>query len=150
MSGTYDVQIVVVPRWYMIALYYPEDFYLKEKIVNPDDETDVQYKLTDQLDTDLIQAYAAMNKYKFQGALSYNNNATKGKDKTESSKTIEYDGLKVDTITILENFKFPYSYKNMRYSYPTLSLEGKTGSKDAKNGFVYDLVIDKVILKRKD
>jgi hypothetical protein len=63
--------------------------------------------------------------------------------------TKEYDGLKVDTITIAE-VEFPYSYKNMRYSYPTLALEGKTGSKDAKNGFVYDLVIDKVILKRKD
>ena len=45
---------------------------------------------------------------------------------------------------------FPFSYKNMRFAYPTLIIEGSTGSKDVKNGYRYDLVIDKIILRRKD
>ncbi len=64
--------------------------------------------------------------------------------------TSTYEGKKVDTITVATDFEFPFSYKNMRFSYPTLIFEGATSKTDAKNGFVYDVVIDKIILRRKD
>ena len=127
MSGKYDIQIVVVPRWYMEIL----------------SESDIDF-----LNEEKADSAAAVNKYKFRTQISYNNNAAK--DKTSSWVTSTYDGLKVDTITVAEDFEFPYSYKNMRYSYPTLIFEGQTSKNDAKSGFVYDIVIDKIILKRKD
>ena len=127
MSGKYDIQIVMVPRWYM-------------EILN---ESDIDF-----LNEEKADSAAAVNKYKFKTQISYCNNAAK--DKTSSWVTSTYDGLKVDTITVAEDFEFPYSYKNMRYSYPTLIFEGATSKNDAKSGFVYEIVIDKIILKRKD
>lgn len=149
MSGKYDIQLVVVPRWYIdivSASSIADDFYTLQPVVDPEDETVVQYETT--LNTEYIEQLAAINKYKFKTQISYNNNTTK--DKTSSWVTSTYDGLKVDTITVAEDFEFPYSYKNMRYSYPTLIFEGATSKSDAKNGYIYDIVIDKIILKRKD
>ena len=102
---------------------------------------------TDEIDTAYVRSLAAINQQKFRTQISFNNDAAK--DKTSSWVTSTSDGLKVDTVTIAEDFEFPYSYKNMRFSYPTLIIEGYTGKNDAKNGFVYDLVIDKIILRRK-
>jgi hypothetical protein len=114
---------------------------------------------------DYVVKLASQGKYKFKTQISYNNNSTK--DKTSSAVTSTYEGIKevdvekdgvmikdtiavgVDTITVAKDFEFPYSYKNMRFSYPTLYIQGAVGKSDAKNGFVYDIVIDKVILKRK-
>ena len=149
MSGKYDVQIVVVPRWYIdlvSASSIPDEFFVEKLIADPEDESVVYYKKV--LNTEYIEQLAAANKYKFRTQISYNNNAAK--DKTSSWVNSTYDGLKVDTITVAEDFEFPYSYKNMRFSYPTLIFEGATSKNDAKNGFVYDVVIDKIILKRKD
>lgn len=155
MSGKYDIQIVVVPHWYMDianASGISDDFYVQQvdTIVNPEDERDTTfvYTPTDELNEHYIDSIANIYKYKIKATLSYNNNAAR--DKTQASKVIDYNGLKVDTLTVIEDFEFPYSYKNMRYSYPTLYIEGSTGKNDAKNGYVYDLVVDKIILKRKD
>ena len=154
MSGKYDIQIVVVPHWYMDLAqegYIDEKFYIQrvDTLVNPEDETDTTFVQipTDELDTHYIDSIAGINKYKIKATLSYSNNTAR--DKTEASKVIDYDGLKVDTLTVLSDFEFPYSYKNMRFTYPTLYIEGQTGRNDPKNGFVFDLVIDKIILKRK-
>ena len=151
MSGKYDVQVVVVPHWYIdivSASEIEDKFYKLDTLVNEMDETDTTFVRTTEIDTNYVKSLAAINQYKFRTQISYNNDAAK--DKTSSYVTSTYDGLKVDTITVAEDFEFPYSYKNMRFSYPTLILEGYTGKNDAKNGFVYDLVIDKIILKRKD
>ena len=127
MSGKYDIQLVVVPHWYM-------------EILN---ESTIDF-----LNEEKADSAAAVNKYKFRTQISYCNDAAK--DKTSSWVTSTYDGLKVDTITVAEDFEFPFSYKNMRFSYPTLIFEGQTSKNDAKSGYVYDIVIDKIILKRKD
>ena len=151
MSGKYDVQVVVVPHWYIdivSASEIEDKFYKLDTLVNEMDETDTTFVRTAEIDTNYVKSLAAINQYKFRTQISYNNDAAK--DKTSSYVTSTYDGLKVDTITVAEDFEFPYSYKNMRFTYPTLILEGYTGKNDAKNGFVYDLVIDKIILKRKD
>lgn len=160
MSATYDIKIVVVPRWYMDIAQdggIGSRFYKVDTLVNEFDETDTTFSV--KLDEEYIQTLASINKYKFKATLSYANN--KNKDATISTpKPIEYNGLKVDTLTVIENFKFPYSYKNMRFTYPTLYLEGAATKSDVSPKgidkdpymphFVYDLVIDKIILERKD
>lgn len=158
MSGKYDIQVVCVPHWYIdiaSASQIDEKFYaIVDTIVSEEDITDTTFvRSTTQLDTDYIQKLASVNKYKIIATLTYNDGQANGRDKTQRltpSKGISYDGLKVDTLTLAEDFEFKYSYKNMRYSYPTIYIEGGTSSTDAKNGYVYDLVIDKFILKRKN
>ena len=61
-----------------------------------------------------------------------------------------YDGLRVDTITVAEDFEFPTSYKNVHTSYPVLYIECSTSKSDIKNGFIYNLCIDKIILRSKE
>lgn len=57
--------------------------------------------------------------------MRYNKNASQDV-MSKFTQDFEYDGTKVDTIKIFEDFEFPYSYKNLRYSYPTLMLVGAT------------------------
>ena len=129
-SGKYDIYVVMVPYWYkMIA------------------EEDIS---EESLDQHYIDSISAMTKMSFTTRIRYNNNAENGKDVlSQKSQTYEYDGTKVDTILVAEDFEFPYSYKNLRFSYPTLLFEGATKSAMIKNGFMYFLCIDRVILKRK-
>ena len=170
MSGKYDVQVVVVPRWYVDianAAEIDEKFYkVVDTLVNELDITDTTFVRGEEIDMDYVLKLANQNKYKFKTQISYNNNSSK--DKTSTAVTSTYEGVKaievekdgemveimqvvgVDTITVAKDFEFPYSYKNMRFAYPTLYIEGATGKKDAEKGFVYDIVIDKIILKRKD
>ena len=131
MSGKYDIQVVVVPHWYMEIA---EASKIKPIFLIPEK----------------VDSAAAVNKYKFRTQICYNQKGDGTKDKTSSWVTSTYEGKKVDTITVATDFEFPFSYKNMRFSYPTLIFEGATSKTDAKNGFVYDVVIDKIILKRKD
>ena len=151
MSGKYDIQVVVVPRWYIDIVsgsQIEDKFYKLDTLVNELDETDTTFVPTTEIDTNYVKSLASINKFKFRTQIWYND----GKDVNKKSSwvTSTSDGLKVDTITIAEDFEFPCSYKNMRFSYPTLVLEGYTGKSDAKNGFVYDLVLDKIILRRKN
>ena len=165
MSGKYDIQLVLVPHWYLdIASEskIPEDFYICriDTIVNPEDETDTTFqKVPVEINEHYIDSISSINKYKISATIGYSNNSKT--DKTQRltpSKGISYEGLKVDTITIFENFEFPYSYRHMRYSYPTLYLEGVTAkseatkdvNKDPYGRWVFDFVIDKIILKRKN
>jgi hypothetical protein len=129
-SGKYDIYVVMVPYWYkMIA---------EEGISE------------DYLDQHYIDSISAQSKMSFTTQIRYNNNDENGKDAlTKKSSVFEYDGAKVDTILVAEDFEFPYSYKNLRFSYPTLVLEGATKITSAKNGFLYSLCVDRVILKRK-
>ena len=80
-----------------------------------------------------------------------NNNGKADKTTSLTSKAVTFNSAKVDTVTIFEDYEFPVSYKNMLYSYPTLTLEwAKPGKAPEGEAYVYDLIIDKVILKRKD
>lgn len=155
MSGKYDVQLVLVPHWYIdIATEskIPDKFYKVDTLVNEFDITDTTFVRS--INENYVDSIAGKNKYKFNATMSFNSGAATGKDKTQkltSSKGATYDGLKVDTITVIEDFEFPFSYKNLRKSYPTLYIEGAaTRTDNTKDGYVFDLVIDKIILKRKD
>ncbi|MBO7069382.1 MAG: hypothetical protein J6W52_12045 [Bacteroidaceae bacterium] len=178
MSGKYDVQVVMVPYWYVwmgipkglreattvrytyndsgevvkadTITYYPEidrdgefskEDYLEYAISGADSLKDEHY----------VDSVSAISKMSLIAQVRHSNNASNGKDVTSmKSSIIEYDGSKVDTITVLEDFEFPYSYKNIPNSYPTLILEGATKSATQKQGFMYGLCIDKVILKSKE
>ncbi len=133
MSGKYDIQIVLVPRWYVDIAKASE---IDEYYLDPE-SPEMQYILSH-------------NKYKFKWQVTYCNGASTGRDRTTSAVTVESEGVKVDTVTVVEDFEFPYSYKNMRFTYPTIILEESINSKDFGNGYVYDIAIDKIILKRKD
>ena len=150
MSGKYDIMLVMVPYWYTLISNrgaIGDDFYV----------TDEEGKfVTDEagkkiLNQHYIDSISDITKQCFTAQVRYNNNAANGKDVT-SKKTsiIEYDGTKVDTVMVCEDFEFPYSYKNMIYSYPTLILDGATKSASAKKGFIYHMYIDRVILKSKE
>ena len=133
MSGKYDVKVVMVPYWYSLV---------------PNEDGIISSEFYDE---HYIDSIAAITKMSFTGQLRYNNNDSKGKDATtKKSAVIEYNSLKVDTLTVFEDFEFPYSYKNLTYSYPTLIIDGATKSASAKKGFIYHLYIDRVILKSKE
>ena len=135
MSGKYDIQVVLVPYWY--------------SLISDADEIREQF-----LDEEYIKSIADVNKMSFACKVRHANN--KNQDATTNIPgTFKYDGLKVDTITIIEDFEFPYSYKNMRFTYPTLQITGKTStSKTAdtstSKGFTFGLYIDRVILRSKE
>ena len=152
MSGKYDVYVVCVPYWYSLISNkgaIGDDF----RII---DEETGEYVVDEEtgkplLNQHYIDSISGVTKQSFTGQLRYNNNAANGKDITsKKSSVIEYDGTKVDTLLVFEDFEFPYSYKNLTYSYPTLILEGATKSASAKKGFIYHLYIDRVILKSKE
>ena len=89
-------------------------------------------------------------KHKIVATLNYTNGNPNGNDASLSTDVIEYLGEKVDTILLFENFEFPYSYKNMRQCYPTLSLTTKTTSKERREGYSNSFCIDRFILRSKE
>ena len=132
MSGKYDIMVVMVPYWY--------------KTIAEDEAVDASF-----YNQAYVDSVSACNKMCFTGRIRYNNNATNGKDATtKGSNIILYDGSRVDTLMVFEDFEFPYSYKGLNYSYPTLILDGATTAARSKQGFLYSLCIDRVIMRSKE
>lgn len=154
MSGKYDIYLVMVPNYYITsndtAIVYTADATLtsgpndmtghvvKEKVKN-DEGKDVEVIV------DTIPV-----KHKIVATLSYNNGAATGKDATITSAVIDYDGQKVDSLLLFENFEFPYSYKNMRQCYPTISITTKTTSSERKAGYSNYICVDRIVLVSKE
>lgn len=132
MSGKYDIYVVMVPDWY-------------RRISGDGKINNVYY------DENYVDSVSDKNKMSFTYQIRYCANAANGKDAiTKKSAVVNYAGNKVDTILIEKDFEFPYSYKNLRYSYPTLVIDGGTTKTSAKDGYIYTLCIDRVILKSKE
>ena len=132
MSGKYDIMVVMVPYWY--------------KNIAEDEAADASF-----YNQAYVDSASACNKMCFTGVIRYNNNTINGKDATtKKSDIIEYDGSRVDTLMVFEDFEFPYSYKDLNYSYPTLILDGATTAARSKQGFLYSLCIDRVIMRSKE
>ncbi|MCR4921450.1 MAG: hypothetical protein K5945_07065 [Bacteroidaceae bacterium] len=130
MSGKYDIYIVMVPYWYTT---------ISEK-----GELDSVF-----YDSLYVDSVAGKCKNKFKVQLRYNNGAAS--DATTTAVEIDYDAKKVDTIKVLENFKFPYSYKDLRFCYPTMIVQGSATSANLRNGgYIRELCIDQVILRGKE
>ena len=132
MSGKYDIMVVMVPYWYSLI---------------PNENGTIADEFYDQ---NYIDSISAITKMCFTGRVRLNSNTIIKDYITQKSNVIEYDGRKVDTLMVFENFEFPYSYKDLSYSYPTLSIEGATKTSTFKKGFMFGLCIDRVILKSKE
>ena len=90
-------------------------------------------------------------KHKIRAQISYCNGATSGKDKlSEWSTLLDYNGEKVQELLLFEDFEFPYSYKNLRFSYPTIKISTKTTTSERRNGYSNAFCIDRIILRSKD
>ena len=72
------------------------------------------------------------------------------RDEQSSWVTSKTTGNRVDTITVAEDFEFPYSYKNLRYSYPTLLIQSEASASDRRKGYILPICIDQIILKSKE
>lgn len=131
MSGKYDIGIVMVPNYYMIST---------DSII---------YTFGANGNATVVNGDIIPLKHKIQGILSYCDN--KGsKDATATSEFFEYSGEKVDTLWLFTDFQFPYTYKNLRKTYPSIQLTSKTTSAERKNGYSNDFCIDRIILRSKE
>lgn len=136
MSGKYDIKIVLVPNYYMTS-----------------NDSTIVLTVGTRGTGMVVNGDTIPMKHKLQATLSYNNGEVDSKGSKATSITsdiIEYDGTKVDTLTLFKDFVFPYSYKNLSHSYPTLLLTTKTSASERKNGYSNDYCIDRIILVSKD
>lgn len=143
MSGKYDIKVVLVPNYYMTSNDSTIVLTLGERGTGKV-PTDGDQK------GDTIPA-----RHKLQATLYYVNNEVDSKGNAKlsniaTSTAIDYDGTKVDTLTIFEDFVFPYSYKNLSHSYPTLRLKSEAKAADKKKGYSHDYCIDRIILVSKE
>lgn len=129
MSGKYDIQVVTVPYYY--------------KMIADAGVVDSVY-----YDSLYLDSVAKKNMYKFSTKVRYNNGGTN--DVQSRAVTSTTEGLRVDTVTVAEDFEFPYSYKNLRYSYPTLIIQSNATASDRRKGYILPLCIDQIILKSKE
>lgn len=165
MSGKYDIQVVTVPYWYTqmtplyssgsktYEVYAPGSYSPVSYTINNNNEGSIPAEWRDpesgQINQNVIDSLAILSKQKFSVSITYNNNGTE-KTRLSLMRGYAYDGLRVDTITVAEDFEFPTSYKNVHASYPVLYIECSTSKSDIKNGFIYNLCIDKIILRSKE
>ena len=127
MSGKYDVQIVLVPRWYETSQDGERDTTA----------VDQNTRLTCTL-------------YFWNESLIGGKNLQYDKQNKIVSDKIEYSGEKVDTITVLTDVEFPVSYQNLTNTFPVLHIESEKISKDddpKKYSTAFN--IDRIILKSK-
>ena len=131
MSGTYDIGVVCVPDFYKTSSDTIEGDTLCHRIT--------------------ATLYYCNNNSSSKGATNDKKNLTK-------ADNVIYDGLKVDTIWLFKDFTFPYSYKNLRYSWPVLELGTNSSSSERKGTdknypgkkFANNLCIDRIIMVAKD
>lgn len=126
MSGKYDVQIVLVPRWY---------------------ETSEEARDTTAA---VLKNRLVCTLYYWDESLIGGNNLKYDKHNKIVSDKIEYSGEKVDTITVLRDVEFPVSYQNLLQTYPVLHVKcDKLEDKDIKDNYSRIFNIDRIILKSK-
>ena len=132
MSGKYDIYLVMVPCWYADIA----------------DAGEVDSLFFDSL---YVDEYANQHKNKIKVQLRYNNGKQSDGTYPTQAYTFNYIPTKVDTVKIFSDFTFPYSYKNLRFSYPLITIEsGATGADVNKNGFIREFCIDQLILRSKE
>lgn len=125
MSGTYDIYLVCVPDFYKTS--------------------------SDTIQGDTIR-------HRITATLYYNDGvASKGgkevKAELKRTENVIYEGRKVEAIKLFSDFTFPVSYKNLRYSYPTLTIGTYCSSTEYKATpypIRNNLCFDRIILVAKD
>lgn len=125
MSGKYDIYVVMVPYFY-------------------------NFKDLDE------EATLMIKKNKFQATITYNDGTISSKtgrpnEVSKNSSNKDYEGLKVDTILVFEDFSFPVSYKNIENSYPTIQIRDRATSNNVnKQGYTHNLCIDQILFISKE
>ncbi len=131
LSGIeYEVGIVMVPYFYRTRQdpsQYPED-----------------------------QQKELIKKNQFKVIISYlfSNNLVFVPQRSEyKSSNIDYSGEKVETLWVENKFtkaiKFPYSYRNLTKSYPTVSIELVYNKNLERRGYTPEFCIDEILLRPK-
>ncbi len=150
LSGVdYEIGLVMVPTFYRYdkdSIYDPLLGYFEtyKRLYDPEsgledpDEYLKRYYKTDSL----------------QIRFSYVDENGTEKSTGKNDYNVYYGGNKVDTVWIEKDgvkstIKFPVSYKNLKYAYPTMSITALYNSAAKKRGHVPDFCIDRVILKAK-
>lgn len=135
MSGKYDIYAVLVPNYYITS----NDTAIVHTV-----GTNGTGFITAEGDTIPV-------KHKFKATINYIDKVNATKEATKNNTiNIDYNGEKVEQVLLFEDFEFPVSYKNLRHSYPTLTLVSNTVSKDRREGYSNDFCIDKIILVSKE
>ncbi|MDE5787015.1 MAG: hypothetical protein K2H79_00500, partial [Bacteroidaceae bacterium] len=146
MSGKYEIQVVMVPDFYVYnvkADTIAAAIGLSHKVVNGD---------------------TIPVKHKLQFTLTYNNNVASGREASVKSEVIDWDGQKVDTLTIrfpkldgsnkgsyFNDVEFPYSYKNLRFCWPVLEVTSTASKTEVdRSGYTHNFCIDRIILRSKE
>lgn len=118
----YEVGIVLVP-----------DFYRSSNELDPEEYPDLVKK--NKLTCDIVYLIEDLKE---------NNNTNKWSEK------FEYDGQKVDTIWMTNTVTFPYSYRNLSKTYPTIAIQSQKINTAARNqGYQPEFSIDRIILRPK-
>ena len=119
----YDIYIVMVP-----------DFYR----VNPDSIMP------------MTPGEDPVKKNKLQVQINYLSEDLKETQTPAADMKFDYDGEKVDTIYV-GTFTFPYSYRNLPKSYPTIIVKSQTINSTLRGqGYQYPFSIDRIILRAKE
>ena len=134
LSGKYDIYVVMVPNFYMTS--------------NTSDH--IVHSIGQQGSALIIDDQVKPVKHKIRATISYCNGHSLGREQTLKSDLIDYDGLKVDTVLLFKDFVFPYSYKNLIHSYPTIEITSGALAADRRNGYTNYLCIDRFILRSKE
>lgn len=130
MSAKYDVQVVLVPRWYDTSDTTPD---------YPETEAEMAKSRL------IFTLYGVTEDIVDKSDLSY-------KRQTKlAQNTITYRSEKVDTITVMEDVEIPLSYKNLDDAYPVLHITSDRLTKpEEKEGYTRFFNIDRIILKCKE
>ncbi|MBQ9559605.1 MAG: hypothetical protein IJV08_06420 [Bacteroidaceae bacterium] len=164
MSGKYDIGVVMVPNYYIYStdtivhvIGNPGDPTITAIVNNETTDKKLQSLISSEKDEAIKQKMATIQLgdtvpvwHKIQATLSYSNGAANGRDATQTSATLTYDGEKVDTLWLFKDFEFPVSYKNLRQCYPTIQITSKAGSSDRQCIFTNSFCIDRIILRSKE
>ncbi|MBO4611803.1 MAG: hypothetical protein J5671_01375 [Bacteroidaceae bacterium] len=134
MSGKYDIYVVMVPNFYMTSA-------TSDKIV---------HNIGDDGSAKIIENDTVPVKHKIRATITYCNGNLQGREGTMKSDLVEYTGEKVDTLLLFKDFEFPYSYKNLRFSYPSIQITTDHKSADLRNEYTNYICIDRFILRSKE
>lgn len=146
----YEIGLVLVPNFYR---FDPDKYYDQEyRQYNPDDLPIEEY----DPDGSILKKYFRKDSIQ----VDFNWIDLNGKEQ-KTSKTADrffclYEGENVDTVWVhhdkeLTNgvIRFPASYKNLRYAYPTITITALRNTKTRQLGYVSYFGIDRVILRAK-
>ena len=155
MSGKYDIQAVFVPMWYYDVVEKGADEYLK---IDGDTIVIDEEKIDSAKNKNILKLACKIyyNSEKCSNTKPVDNYTVKQAD-TEGINLNEYYVTKVDTVTLIKDFEFPCTYKNIRSrgsnqkkSYPILEIKPNANNSYTSKGYSNSFCIDRIILRSKE